>query len=356
MTTEAELVITAKERTKPAFNQIKRNLQMVEKQSDRTSSSIASIMNPLKAYVGFAGVRRLVTDFGSFDEALIKVGKTTNISGNDLTNLGEQIKNLDIPVATNDLLKYAEAAGQLGVSGSDNLVKFVDTMARLEKSSDIVGEEGAKSIARILNVSGEGIDTVDNFGSVIVALGNNFAASEREILSHTTEVSRAISVHKVAAAESAALGVSMASLGIRAEGGGSVVGRTFNTINKAIQGGGESLQQLIAITGMTEAQLKSTFKDNAPAVFQSFLSGLNSIDKSGGDMIATLEGIGLKGEEVNKTLPVMAKNSALLARAMSQAKKEVADATALIKESNTAFSTMNADLDKTKKKLTNVTI
>lgn len=354
MSTEAQFIISAKERTKPAFNQIKKNLETVEKQSKRTQSAIAQVMAPLSAYAAFAGVRRLASDFGSFEEALVKVGKTANIEGDQLKQFGEDIKNLDIPVATNDLLEYAEAAGQLGVKGNDNLLKFVDTMARLEKSSDLAGEASAKSIARVINVTGEGIDTVDRFGSVLVALGNSFAASESEILGHTTEVSRAIAVYDVGAAQSAAFGTSMASLGIRAESGGSVVGRAFNSMNIAITQGGEKLNQLMAITGMTEQQLKTTFKDNAEGVFQSFLAGLNNIDSSGGDMIATLENFGLKGEEINKTLPVMAKNSDILAKAMTLANKEVENATALIKESNTAFQTMNADLVLTQKSLTNV--
>jgi len=354
MSTEAQFIISAKERTKPAFNQIKRNLQTVEKQSQRTQSAISQVMAPLSAYAAFAGVRRLASDFGNFEEALVKVGKTANIEGAELKQFGEDIKNLDIPVATNDLLQYAEAAGQLGIKGNDNLLKFVDTMARLEKSSDLAGEASAKSIARVINVTGEGIGTVDKFGSVLVALGNNFAASESEILGHTTEVSRAIAVYDVGSAQSAAFGTSMASLGIRAESGGSVVGRAFNSMNVAIAQGGEKLNQLMAITSMTEQQLKATFKDNAEGVFQSFLTGLNKIDKSGGDMIATLEDFGLKGEEVNKTLPVMAKNSGILARAMKLANKEVKDATALVKESNTAFQTMNADLVKTQKSLSNV--
>jgi len=354
MTTEAQFIISAKERTKPAFNQIKRNLQTVEQQSKRTQSAISHVMAPLSAYAAFAGVRRLTTDFGNFEEALVKVGKTANIEGADLKKFGNDIKNLNIPVATNDLLKYAEAAGQLGITGNDNLLKFVDTMARLEKSSDLAGEESAKAIARVINVTGEGIGTVDRFGSVLVALGNTFAASESEILGHTTEVSRAIAVYDVGAAQAAAFGTSMASLGIRAESGGSVVGRTFNSMNTAIESGGEKLQQLMAITGLTEQQLKTTFKDNAESVFQSFLTGLNKIDAAGGNMIATLENFGLKGEEINKTLPVMAKNSTLLARAMTIANKEVEDATALTKESNTAFQTMNAELELTKKTLTSV--
>ena len=339
---EAQFIISAKEKTKPAFDKINRHLKSIEKQSARTQQSIAQIMTPLKAYLSFAGIRRLTSDFGTFEEALVKVGKTANIEGDELLQFGEVIKNLDIPLATKDLLTYGEAAGQLGIKGRAHLTKFIETMARLEKSSDLVGEAAAKSIARVLNVSGESIDTVDRFGSVIVALGNNFAASESEILNHTSEVSRAIAVYEIGSAKSAAFGTTMAALGIRAESGGSVVGRAFNAMNVAINSGGKKLQQLMAITGLTEQQLQRTFKDKADVVFQSFLTGLNKIDQGGGNMIATLEEFGLKGEEVNKTLPVMAKNSLLLAKAMTLASKVVSKAEALTKESYIAFSTQNA--------------
>lgn len=309
------------------------------------------------AFAAIAASAAIATKaYADYETALVGVGKTTDIEGKRLDDFGKKFKEMstEIPIATNELLGIAQAAGQLGVKGESNLLKFTETIAKLGVATDLTGEEAATALTRILNVTGEGIDTIDKFGSVIVALGNNFAASESEITHMTTEVARATSVFGVSAAEAAALGTAMRSMGIRAELGGSAIGRTMRTIEAAIRAGGSSIENLSKITGIAIDDLKTQFDQDAAGVFQRFTEGLGSVVANGGSAAETLATFGLRGDEIQKVLPVMAQNAELVGRAFSLANQELMENNALNAEAEKAFATLNSEFQRTQNNLTNI--
>lgn len=301
------------------------------------------------AFAGFAGsIAALTKSFADYETALIGVGKTTNIEGKKLQDFGKQFQKLsdNVPLATNELLGIAQAAGQLGVTGEKNLLKFTETVAKLGVATDLSGEQAATTLTRILNATGEGIDTIDTFGSVIVALGNNFAATESEIARMANEVARATGVFGVSAAEAAALGTAMKSVGIQAELGGSAVGKTFRTIDELVRKGGSGLEKLAKLTGVTGDQFKKTFEQDSVAGFKLFIDGLGNVVANGGSAALALEQFGLKGDEINKVLPILAKNSDLVGSALATAAKETENATALNLEAEKAFASLTSEKQK----------
>lgn len=297
-----------------------------------------------------------IKKFAAYETALVGVGKTTNLSGANLKSFGSVITNLSeqIPVSANELLGLSQIAGQLGVTGSQNLTLFSDTIARLGVSSDLSGDEAATALTRILNVTNQGIGDIDEFASVIVRLGNNFAATESEIARMATEVSRSTAVFGVSAAEAAGISTAMKSLGIQAQLGGSAVGRAFREIDIAIRKGGEGLRALEEITGESGESLREQFGDDAVKVFQSFVKGLDKVQKAGGSVAFALEDLNLKGDEINKVIPVLAQRSDLLADALNQANEEFKNANALTQESQRAFNTTASRIKKLENSFTNL--
>ena len=268
----------------------------------------------IAAYAGLSGLRRSVQLFADFDEGLIAVAKTTDLSRDEVREFGRSITDLSkrIPVAAKELLDIGATAGQLGVSGSRDLLRFTDTVAKLGRASNLAGEEAATSLARMLNVTGENIGEVGRLASVIVRLGNNMAVTEREIARMATEVSLATTNFRVGTTAASAIGAAMASVGIRAELGGSAVGRAFRTINSAVLSGGGQLEKLSRIAGVTGDELVRVFKQDSVAAFNLFLKGLARIQAQGADVAVELKAIGLGGEEINKVLPVLASRFDLL--------------------------------------------
>src|SRR6056300_520698 len=158
-------------------SQYKRQMASVEKTTDKTSKAIAASFAVTAASLGGS-----LAAFAKYETGLIKVGKTADLQGKELKVFGKEITNLSgtIPLSTRELLDLASSAAQLGVKGKDNIIKFTETVAKLGTATDIVGEEGSRAIARLLNITGEGVQTVDKFAAIITRLGNNVAASESE--------------------------------------------------------------------------------------------------------------------------------------------------------------------------------
>jgi TP901 family phage tail tape measure protein len=285
-----------------------------------------------------------VGEFADFETALVGVGKTANLDGEELDALGKRIQSLAtrIPVATGELLDIGQAAGQLGVEGADNILLFTETIAKLESASDIAGGEAASALTRILNITNENIDTIDTFASVIVRLGNNFAATESQIVRMTNEVAKSTTVFRVSSSEAAAIGTAMRALGIEAAIGGTAVGEAFQAINKTIQEGGDNFERLQELTSMTGDQLRKTFEEDSTKVFQAFIEGLNKIPAR--EIAGELENFDLKGRQIRKTLPVLAVGYEKLADAISQASDETKNATALNEEAQKAFDTLNSKM------------
>lgn len=269
--------------------------------------------------------------FKKFEKGVINVAKTADLTDKQMEDLGKSIKKLsqEIPASTDELLEIATAAGQLGVRGTKNISNFAGTIAKLGRVTNISGEDASLALTRILNVTDTGIDQIDEFSSVIVALGNNFAATESEIVTVTNEVARATAQFGVSAEESAALATALRSVGVRAEEAGGVLSKTFVAIQDSITKGGKRMQELSRLTGIAANNLRGAFAEDALGVFQKLLDG---ISKAGPDASRQLEKIGLSGIRVSKVLPTLARNSDEFQRALNLANVEMKNATALNEE------------------------
>jgi TP901 family phage tail tape measure protein len=306
---------------------------------DAFSASFLGNLAAIGATKAFDFVRQQVFEslntFIAFERGLINVAKTANLTQEETAKLATSMLQLskNIPASTKELLDIATAAGQLGITGNANLVKFTDTIAKLGRVSNLSGDEAATTLTRILNVTRENIGTIDTFASVIVSLGNNFAATESEIALVTNEVARATAQFGVSASEAAALSATLRSVGVRAEEAGGVLSNTFIKIDEAIRAGGIGLQRLEKITGQTGEEIKKQFGEEPITLFRNFVAGLQKIGASGGNVNRTLADLGIEGVRVSKVLPVLANNVGEFDRALKLASAEVKNATAL----NTEF-------------------
>ena len=294
-------------------------------------------------------IRKSVQEYAKFETALVGVGKTTDMSVTALSAFGRELQGLSekIPVSASDLASIAQTAGALGVRGSENLLNFTDTIAKLSAATDLVGEEGAASLKRLLDLTNESVGNIDELGSAIVALGNNFATTESKIVRTSTELGKAIGIFGVSSSEIVGMAAAMSSLGISFELGSSVIGRSFRAIDEALRKGGAAMDALQKITGETRDELTKTFQRSPIEAFSKFLEGLKRIQEAGGSVAFALEKMGLAGDEVNKTLPVMASRFDLVSSAVSMANTEFDKNSALTEEASRAFDTLASDMQLT---------
>jgi TP901 family phage tail tape measure protein len=281
-----------------------------------------------------AGLVKSIGAAEKFEASLVGVAKTTNLTDAEINRLGKTILGISGPLATGteELLNTAQAAGQLGIQGTDNLLKFTEVITKLGTASDLVGEDAAKSLARLVNVTTTNIDEIEKLGDVIVALGNSSAATEKEINKIAVEVGQATAQFGISAFEAEAFGAALASIGARAELSGSVIGRAFRAIDKSIREGGRSLELLSKLTGIAAKDMKEAFAEAPAKVFKQFIDGLGNVDTETASVTQALEAFGLKGEEINKILPSLAVNSSLLGDAFETMGEQIEKGGALTEE------------------------
>ncbi|AFM54800.1 tail length tape measure protein [Croceibacter phage P2559S] len=230
-----------------------------------------------------------------FNSGLIDVGKTANLSGEELRGLGQDIVDLSRKlkvIGTPALLEYAKVAGQLGVKGRENILLFTESLAKLETASDIAGDEGASKIARLLTLTDGGVQNIESFGDEIVNLGNNFAATENEILTNATAIAQNTGQYNIGRKSVLAYATATKAVGLEAELTGSTIGRTLGLMEKAIRTG-KNVDALAQLTGMTVEGLKEQFKEDPAAVFGNFIQGLNNVNQAGGSVNAQMEQLGI---------------------------------------------------------------
>lgn len=204
----------------------------------------------------------------------------------DLTTTGIDGRNA-IPQTTAQLTELAAAGGQLGIE-TENILEFTETMAQMGTATNLAGEEGAKVLARFMNVTGTSQDKVKNLGSAIVDLGNNFATSESEIASMAMRIGSTGNVVGISAQDILAYSASLSSLGMEAEAGGSAVSRVWLDMQRAVTSGGETLAEFAKISGKSSEEFATQWKKDASGAFLDFLTGLSKSE----DQVKALSDLG----------------------------------------------------------------
>lgn len=336
-----------------AINKSTQAMRVFDKETDKIQKNLKEVGGKMQS-VGsamtlgitlpvIAGTALSIKAFMDYETALIGVGKTTNLRSTELKEFGKSFLEMStrIPVPVTELLNMGQAAAQLGVSGKDNILKFTETMAKLTKASNITGEEGATSLARLISVSKGDIGDVDRFAAAIVGLGNNFEVTESEILTFATRLASSTAIFKVSGVDALGMSTALASMGIQAELGSSAVQRGFMGINKAIGAGGKKLQALSLVTGIAANDLKEEFARDSVGVFQKFTAGLGKLGAEGKDITKVMEIFGLKGVGNIQVLGTLATNTEKFTKALEMSRKGFADNVAL----NDEFRDFLASLD-----------
>lgn len=328
---------------------------------NRFTPSLSSVQKELLAFASAATVLSGIAATGNFirdfETGLVAVGKTTGTSGPQLKQLGLDIitaSNSLKTISSDKLLDLATVAGQLGVTGNDNIVKFSSTLAKLEKASDVVGEQGASSIARLLTITGEGVGVVDKFGASLVALGNTSAATEGEILGVASEVARATAAYKLQSHEILGISTALKSLDVAPEAAGSAILEVFRGLEMATLKGGKQLSAYSKIMGVSQAEVKKQFAESPKQAFATFIQGLNRISNEGGSVAQSLDSVGLSGKIVSKAIVPLATNFSLLKEKMDTAEKGFKDNAALNQEFAASQNTINAAIDSLVRKWNNL--
>lgn len=307
-----------------AVRNTNRTFAVLSKTHEKWSRSVGKIGDKMQSIGGYltAGITvpvlavggLAVKAFADFETALIGVGKTTNLSGEALQDLGNQFQQLSLrlPISTVELLELGKTAAQLGVRGASDILKFSEVMGKLSRATNVAGEEGASDLARFITVTKGSIGDVDRFASALVELGNTSAATENEILGFALRLGGSTALFNVSGTQALGIATTLKSVGIEAEAGASAIQRVMGEMNEAIVKGGTKMEMLAKVTGISSKEIKSRFKTDAVGVLRDFASGLDRLGKNGGEITQALAYFGINGVRDLQTMGALSQNVGLL--------------------------------------------
>ena len=299
-----------------------------------------------------------VNNYGDLEEAIVKVEKTTGLAKDKLVELTEQIVTLSTdvtPTATNELLKMAEVAGQLGVNGTDNLLKMVAAADALEVSTNLAGEEAALLLTRILTMTGEGIPHIDSLASSVVSLGNNFAVSESEIVNMTKEVITGAQALNLGSAAAAAYGTVLKEMGQTGERSRSSMFELAQAIKSASRDGGDDLERLSKYSNLTADEIEKNLGERPEVVISALINGFADATQGGENLADILGAMGIKGKIAVTTLEALVTGNDRMNEAMTMSNEAFEAQNAHFVEAAKAYGTQNAAIGRLVNKFTALT-
>ncbi|MDC5694281.1 phage tail tape measure protein [Mammaliicoccus sciuri] len=280
-----------------------------------------------------------------YESAFAGVRKTVNGSEKDYKKLSDGIINMskNLPVAATDIAEVGEMAGQLGIKKS-NILDFSKTIIDLGESTNLTREQAATEFARFANIVDMPQKSFSRLGSSIVALGNNMATTESEIMSMSMRIAAQGKLVGMTESDITGLAATMSSLGIEAEAGGTAMTTVLKKIDKAVGAGGKELKAFADASGVSSAEFKKQWEKDPVKALDTFIGGLAKSKKEGANLSEMLADLGIKGIRESDTILRMANNHKLLGKAVKISGKGWKENKALSNEANQRYKTMASQL------------
>ena len=338
---------------KQANQQIKREAARLQ----QTSASASKTFNALMASSGAAfgaiagGFAIGATAASKFEESFVQVKKTLNIS-KDVKNVEKAFKQISdsliniskiVPVTTRELNEIAAVGGQLGVA-ADDIVSFTKTIQKLTVATNLGAQDAALAMARLQEITGLTSKDLDNLGASLVDLGNNFAATESEIVNAAMQIATATAQIKGelnnAAVDALAFSTALRAIGQPAQAGATSIVRLMTEASQAVAMGGEKLETFAKVAGLSMQDFTKLFGIDSTRALALFIKGLDDTSKLGVTNVEVLAQLGLSQVRTRKSILALSKANETLFDAIDTANTAYVENQALTEEAERRYDTL----------------
>ena len=319
-------------------------------------SGIASSMGPIGGALSAIGPAGIAAGAGiaviggalsssvqaaaSFETSMSGVAKTTGLAGPELSALSSSLLEMSssMPVAASELANIAQVAGSLGVA-KEEIAGFTETAAQMAVAFDMPAEQAATAAAKILTAFQMDIDTgnMENLGNVVNSMGDNFAATETEVLDFTNRASYLNTTFGLSIPQVAAWGTALISAGMSAETASTGIKSLMNMSLDP-----KKFEAFAQAAGMSAEELKQSLNED---VMGTYAKVAESIAGSS-DAVTKFQTVSeLAGTEGMTALLKMASSGDTLQAALQKANSEWENGSSMAKTFEQNLSTLNAQWD-----------
>ncbi len=293
--------------------------------------ALVGISAPLIA-IGVLSTRAAI----SFETAFIGVRKTVDATEEEFADLEAAIRQMaqTIPISVEQFSQLAETAGQLGIRIAD-IQAFIRVVADLGVATTLSADQAAISLARLVTITGLAQSDFGRLGATIVDLGNNFAATEGEILSFGLRIASAGEIAGLTEAEILSIATAMSAVGIQAEAGGTAVQKVLLEMTQAVATSSQKLAVFAETADLSAQEFGSLFEENAGQAFTRFVEGLG---RAGDKAFVILAELGLQDQRLLRSFLSLAAAGDTLSRSMELGTAAFAANTALVEEAEKRYA------------------
>lgn len=335
--------------------EVKQSVPLIERINNAFNKWQGSILAAVGALTGLTmTVRKATGAYGDMEEEMASVRKYTGMSDEAVRELNEDLKKIDTRTTRENLNQLSGAAGRLGIEAKDKVLEFVDAADKIGVSlGDDLGDGAVDKVGKLAMAFGE--DDKKGLRGAMLATGsaiNELSASSSANAGYLVEFT----------ARLAGVGTTFKLTQADIMGLGAVLDENMQQSEMASTALSQTLMKMAAdsskfakIAGRDIKEFGDLVKRDANAALLQFLEGLKGL----GDettVINALDALSLDGTRAAGVLMALADKTEDIARLQALANKEYNKGTSVLNEFNIQNNTVNAQLDKNKKKFKEVMI
>ena len=338
---------------KAANAQISREVSRMQQHTLGAANTFRGLMGASGAAFGAVagGMALGAASASKFEESFVRVKKTLNISKDvqdverAFKQISDQLINLSkiTPITTDELNEIAAVGGQLGVAATD-IVEFTKVIQKLTIATNLGAEDAALAMARLQEITGSSTQELDNLGATLVDLGNNFAATESEIVNSAMQIATATAQiagdTNNAAVDSLAFATALRAIGQPAQAGATAIVRLMTEAGQAVQLGGRDLELFAQTAGLNMMEFVRLFEVDSTRAIALFIKGLDNMSGTGMTNIEVLQELGLGQVRSRKAILALSKANDLLFDAIETGNRAFIENIALNEEAERRYDTL----------------
>lgn len=348
------------------LKEVKREMNAINSESKETTSLWSRFVNVLNtnwgavsqiiaAYAGLSmTIRKCAQAYADMEESMANVRKYTGQTDEEVHRMNEDFKRMDTRTAREQLNELAGSAGRLGITSKDMIEEFVDGADKINVAlGDDLGEGAVDKIGKLAQMFGE--DKTKGLrgamlatGSAVNELAQNSSANAGYIVDFTADLS-GVGI-QAGMTQAQLMGLASAlDQNMQEEATSATV--FSQLITKMYQ----EPAKFAKIAGVEVTKFSNLMKTNANEGLMTFLTAMKS---RGGfaEMAPMFEEMQLNGTRAVGVLSAVASHLDQVRTAQDLATQSYASGTSVINEFNVQNNTVQAQLDKAKKRFEDLTV
>ena len=297
--------------------------------------------------------RSAVNAYAEMDAEMANVRKFTGMTAEQVALLNQEFQKIDTRTSREDLNRLAQEAGRLGKTSQEDVLGFVKAADQINVALDDLGDGATLTLSKLTNIFGDearlGTErSLLAVGSVINELSQNCTASAPYLAQFSQRL----------AGVGAQAGMTIPQLMAFAavlDSQGQAVEMSATALSKLIMDLFKETDKIAQATGLDLEKFKATLESSTNEGLLMLLDRLHEL--GGMDVLAPVfKDMGEEGARASAVISALAGNVDTVRWQQEEANKAFQEATSVTKEFNVQNNTVQAGLDKAKKRLNELAI